>query len=403
MGNAKKVVRRRRSEEQELEEAATELVGGEITESDLDSITSENIRGLVVMPTDWTIAVLVDLLQKKKIELQPDFQRRVAWDDGKMSRYLESLFLGLPVPQVVLAETKPGRYVVIDGKQRLTALSRFCIPDVSYPPLKLQGCDYKTELNGKTYEQLESDESLSDELDAFLGHTTRTIVIKHWASEEVIYLLFLRLNQNSVKLSPQELRRALHPGPFYTWLDERTARSTALEAILTKVPDFRMRDMELCIRFFAFAKYSENYSGNMKAFLDYTSQQFSKNWTSMSSECESLMARYERAIDTTKSIFGTNAFKVFADGEYQSVPNRAVIDIMCYFFSYPAVRKAALANKKKVATTFERLCTTDPEFLRFLQSTTKSKQATSGRFGAWRRELARALSLKLVDPKIPAE
>ena len=47
---------------------------GEITEDDL-GLVADDIQQLVVAPTDWTISVLVDLLRKRKIDLQPNLGR----------------------------------------------------------------------------------------------------------------------------------------------------------------------------------------------------------------------------------------------------------------------------------------------------------------------------------------
>ena len=75
----------------------------------------------VVTATDWTVETLISQLNKRNIKLDPSFQRRDAWTIRRKSEFIESLFLGLPVPQVVLAESKEkkGSYIVLDGKQRL--------------------------------------------------------------------------------------------------------------------------------------------------------------------------------------------------------------------------------------------------------------------------------------------
>ncbi|QUJ02469.1 DUF262 domain-containing protein [Salmonella enterica subsp. enterica] len=56
----------------------------------------------------------------KTIYNNPDFQRRDAQDKSRKSNFIESLILGLPIPQLVLAEKRTeGAYIVLDGKQRL--------------------------------------------------------------------------------------------------------------------------------------------------------------------------------------------------------------------------------------------------------------------------------------------
>lgn len=113
-----------------------ELEAGAVSEEDLTNITPASFRQLMVVPTDFTLSVLVDLLARGKIDLFPNYQRRVAWTDAKMSRFIESLFLRLPVPQIVLAETKPGKFAVVDGKQRISSTAEFCVDR----NLRLQNC-----------------------------------------------------------------------------------------------------------------------------------------------------------------------------------------------------------------------------------------------------------------------
>jgi hypothetical protein len=78
-------------------------------------------------------------------------------------------------------------------------------------------------------------------------------VIRNWPDEKFLYQVFLRLNTGSVPLSPQELRQALHPGPFSSFVDSFSGSSIEIRYILgLSAPDFRMRDAELVIRYFAF-------------------------------------------------------------------------------------------------------------------------------------------------------
>lgn len=364
------------------------LVSGGVTESDL-TILAADIQKMVVAPSDWTIAVLVDLLKKNKIDLQPNYQRRVAWDEKKMSRFIESLFLRLPVPQIVLAEMKPGRFAVIDGKQRMNSIARFCLDRDQ--PLRLENCEYRKELNGHTYEDLANNPKLEEAMDAFQSHTVRTIVIKNWSSDELLYLLFLRLNQNSVTLSPQELRRALFPGAFMNWLDDKTAASEGMKTIFTKVPDFRMRDMEVATRHLAFRMKTETYAGNMKQFLDSATEDFSQNWKTRESELEDEWLNYESAIALTREIFGANAFQSYVSGKYQTTKNRAVMDIMTYYFAVPEVRAAAAGKHPAIKSAFEQLCTSNNAFLLALQTSTKTLKATSERFHDWADELTKIL------------
>ncbi|MCH2487002.1 MAG: DUF262 domain-containing protein, partial [Erythrobacter sp.] len=112
--------------------------------------------GAVLWSTDWTSETVLSQLSRGNIDLNPSFQRRSAWSDKKQSFFIESLILGLPIPQLILAEDpfRKGAYIVIDGKQRLLAIRRFASvdDDAGFKPLKLKGLSERNDLNRKSYE-----------------------------------------------------------------------------------------------------------------------------------------------------------------------------------------------------------------------------------------------------------
>jgi hypothetical protein len=197
--------------DQELED---ELFGGEDpsgeSEEDLTDLDAAALGSAVVWGTDWTSATIIDQLKRQSIFLDPAFQRRDAWSAERKSRFIESLLLGLPIPQLVLAESevKKGRFTIIDGKQRLLSLSKFAgvdLPD-GEKPLVLKGLDIRKDLNGLTYDDMKADAKLEDIVSAFENQPIRTVVIRGWKKEGLLYIIFHRLNSGSLPLSPQELR-----------------------------------------------------------------------------------------------------------------------------------------------------------------------------------------------------
>jgi hypothetical protein len=248
-------------------------------------------------------------LQQKNIDLDPKYQRRDAWNDVKKSKFVESLFLRLPVPQIVLAEISAGSFAVIDGKQRLLSIARFALDGFGDNPLRLKNLEYRKNLNNKTYSEIEADRNLQNETKAFVNNTIRTVVVRNWGDEDLLYLLFLRLNQNSVTLSPQELRGVLHPGPFVDFMDDWSGRSDGMKLIFHRIPDFRMRDVELAIRYFAFKYFSEDYAGNMKKFLDDATKSLNKDWLKRERDIKQSAGEFDKAIRATNTIFDGNPFR----------------------------------------------------------------------------------------------
>jgi len=378
-------------------------------EEDLPQPTLQGLSEAVVTGTDWTAETILRQLERGNIKLDPEFQRRDAWRAQRKSRFIESLIVGLPIPQLVLAEDKDrrGSYIVIDGKQRLLSLRQFAAREGDhngYTPLRLQGLQLRADLNGKTLSDMERDPDCENELRNFQNQPIRTVVIKGWPEENILYLIFLRLNTASVQLSPQELRQALHPGPFVQYANERSGRMVGLQQIFkTSEPDFRMRDVELFVRYFAFRNFLPLYDGNLKDFLDLTCEKLNHAWDKGQTKIEREADDLESAMDATFAIFGEDgAFRKWEGAGYEGRFNRAVFDIMVFYFTNTAIRKHALASRRRtgVQADFKALCEENQEFLRSIETSTKSLQATANRLNVWGNSLKRRLRTALDIPTL---
>ena len=367
-------------------------------EDDVQNSEPSVLSGVAVTDTDWTAETILSQLNKGNIQLNPRFQRRDAWNDEKKSRFIESLLLGLPIPQLVLAEdpNHKGKYVVIDGKQRLLSLLRFA--GGNGVALKLKGLALRKDLNGKTFKEIEASESRPEDLSAFENATIRTTVIKGWKDEAVLYLVFYRLNSGSVPLSPQELRHVLHPGPFIDFAFDFSEASDVFRNLFGKngKSDFRMRDVEVLIRYLAFRKFGNLYSGDLKKFLDETTKKLNSQWSFLENEIVTYSNECETAINVTHTIFGENSFSKWTPKGFESRFNRAVFDIMCHYFCEPQVAEAALLNADLVKEAFVDLCRNNGEFLKSLETTTKSSSATRTRLNVWGIKLEELLNVELM-------
>ena len=109
------------------------------TVEDIDGLDQRTVSQAVVSGADWTTETVISQINKGNIQLNPRFQRRDAWESDRKSRFIESLIIGLPLPQLVLAEAKNkrGSYIVIDGKQRLLSIRQFAaeyVRETSFGP-----------------------------------------------------------------------------------------------------------------------------------------------------------------------------------------------------------------------------------------------------------------------------
>jgi len=375
------------------------------TEEDIVDLDQSQFSSAVVSGNDWTTETLINQINKGNILLNPDFQRRDAWDKKRKSLFVESLILGLPVPQLVLAESKErrGSYIVLDGKQRMLSIRQFAAheDDPHYEQLKLTGLEIREDLKGKTLSSLQEDLALFDDLSAFENQPIRTVVIKNWPNEDFLYHVFLRLNTGSVSLSPQELRQALHPGPFVTFLDRSSSESSALREILNlKKPDFRMRDAELLLRYYAFMNYLEEYTGNLKTFLDATCEKLNSAWDAQEQTLLSQLDAFEQANQSLKAIFGENLYRKWNGQSYERRFNRAVFDVLVLAFARQDVRAAAAGHEAQIEGAFRELCENNRAFLNSIETTTKSTRATQVRISDWNETLNKLLGTNLPLPRL---
>lgn len=387
----------------DLEDTISEIEDQAEGFEDVAEVDNKTVLQSVVSGTDWTTETIISQIDKGNIQLNPKFQRRDAWENHRKSRFVESLVLGLPIPQVVLAEssTKRGSYIVIDGKQRLLSIRQFAAKpnDAVFKPLRLTGLSIRRDLHLATLESLRADPQRADDVAAFENQPIRTVVIKNWGTEDLLYQVFLRLNTGSVPLSPQELRQALHPGPFVGFIDEVSAESSGLRKVLKlKKPDFRMRDAELLTRWYAFRYYASEYAGELKPFLDRACETLNGQWTDKEGELRANLVEFEAAVATSFTIFGDHAFRKWTPFGYERPFNRAIFDIMTYYFAVSEIRNAAEAQAAAIEQAFKHLCERDAEFLASIERTTKSIAATTIRLGAWARELSRITGLEIAPP-----
>ena len=77
----------------------------------------------------WPIGKLVKLKQKGRLNLQPPFQRNSIWPEQARIGLIDTVFRGMPIPEIFLWQTKNKQheksYWTVDGQQRLTTIIDF--------------------------------------------------------------------------------------------------------------------------------------------------------------------------------------------------------------------------------------------------------------------------------------
>ncbi|MCI4624709.1 MAG: DUF262 domain-containing protein [Candidatus Magnetoovum sp. WYHC-5] len=251
---------------------------------------------ITATPSDFNIATLFSFIESGVVTI-PGFQRNYVWDHGRASKLIESLIIGLPVPQIFLYEQSRNKFLIIDGQQRMMSIYYFIkeifpkmekraalrkifakhnrIPDEIlndnkyysdfslYLPTKLPKRQNK--LHGLTYSTLD-EYKVSFDL-----RTIRNVIIKQMLPKDddsSIYEIFNRLNTGGVNLTDQEIRMSLHHSDFMNMLSRVNANSKWRKLIKLDEPDIHMKDIEILLRAFAMLIKGDNYTPSMLKFLN---------------------------------------------------------------------------------------------------------------------------------------
>lgn len=295
-----------------------------------DEINEKYIKGEVRIITEqarYPLDTICNMLNSGKYKLRPEFQRRRRWDRGKQSRLIESFIMNIPIPPIFLYEYNYSKYEVMDGLQRLTAISEF-YKDV----FALEGLEYWKELNGKKYSELPSE--VKSGIDR--RYLSSIILLKETASNkdkanEMKQLVFDRINSGGVKLEYQESRNALYAGKFNELAielsrDEFFCRIFDIPIVANKDEETEelanntmyktMSDVEMVIRFFAM-RFIDCYEGiSLKVFFDKFTDSANKLQVEVLKKYKVL---FQETIRLVYEIYGDYAFCL-----YKQIPDKKV-------------------------------------------------------------------------------
>ena len=294
-----------------LETAANGFDDADESEFGTNEIDPYDPKLIRVDPKNFSVQMVIDMINNSEIDLSPAFQRRFVWNDiTRKSRLIESLLLRIPIPVFYFAQDEEGLFQVVDGVQRLTVLKSFMNNE-----FKLKNLEYLKDCEGKWYKK---DKFLEDSLDSLY---TRRIeqtqlfinIIDPQTPGKVKYDIFRRINTGGKELNNQEIRNCLANAKTRELLRELAGSSSFKKATRGSVKPTRMADEELVLRFVAFylidnEKSSvKEYKGGMDSLLDSTVEVLNKE------KNNSLFLEIRKAflcsMNNAYYIFGDKAFR----------------------------------------------------------------------------------------------
>ncbi len=160
-----------------------------------------------------TIAWFWDLYGRERLDLDPPYQRRSVWNQVYKDYFIDTILQSYPAPAIFLYEemTPEGvaSYHVVDGKQRLTAIFEFV--QGAFP---VSDTAEKGGLRGKYFADIDDATKKEIWLYQFSVEYLPT------DQESTINNIFDRINRNTSRLTPQELRHAQFGGEFITTAED---------------------------------------------------------------------------------------------------------------------------------------------------------------------------------------
>ena len=249
-------------------------------------------------------AMTIDLLLKRirahEIDLAPDFQRKAGiWTPRQASRLIESILIRIPLPAFYMDATDENRWVVVDGLQRLTVLSRFVVEQ----SMGLHGLEFLSQFEGKRYVDLPRP------FQRRIDETQVTVyTIEPPTPPEARFNIFKRINTGGMPLTTQEVRHALNPGPVMEFLKELAESSLFIDATNGGVSPDRMDDRECVLRFcaFWFNPYEQYTVKEFDSFLNDAMAAINKM---TAAERQKLGDRFRSSMERAKAVFDRYAFR----------------------------------------------------------------------------------------------
>lgn len=370
--------------EEELDVGGEEIVEYDITTS----------------PRDLTPANIVDMIDSGIMEV-PLFQRNYVWDIKKASKLIESLILGLPVPELFFYSEgdENTTYKIIDGQQRLLSIyffikgrfpkntdSRLLVrskinKDQDFDSLLADNSvfeDFTLRLNddaaqkpsryhGKKFATLDRDTQIKFRLRRYL----RTVVVRQNKPDNngsSMFEIFNRLNTGGTPLNHQEIRASLYYCDFYEML-VKTNESPKWREILGKpTQDLHCNDIEMILRSIALLQDGDNYSPKMVTFLNSFSQ---KSISFKKEHIDYLEKLFLSFVDACSSL-SEKAF--FRNARFSKTLFESVFVATCR----ESFDNHVLLSKKISPISFEKL-KKDETFVSYLMSGSSSTESIRNR------------------------
>ena len=201
--------------------------------------------------TEYTFEFIVEKLNNNRYYV-PAYQRELVWKVVQQSKFIESVFMGLPIPFVFFWQDANGTMEIVDGSQRLRTIRDFMADKFALKDLQtisaangLKFSDFSQSLRYK-----------------FSETPIRVIILDNATDAETRTEMFARINTGGTTANDAEVRRGSLPGSFMDLITSLAESKEFIELTPISQSQIKKREREeLVTRFFA---YLESFDPALK-------------------------------------------------------------------------------------------------------------------------------------------
>lgn len=211
----------------------------------------EYSRAVKFAVTEYSFEFIIQKFNDERYYV-PEYQRKLIWNQEKQSKFIESIFMGLPIPFVFFWQDDDGRMEIVDGSQRIRT-----VRDFMAGRLRLKGLETIPAANGLKYSDLTQARRLK-----FAETPIRVIILDNATDAVTRTEMFARINTGGTIANDAEIRRGSLPGPFMDLIIElaESEEFVNLTPMSISVANKRERE-ELVTRFFVYLESFDQKDG----------------------------------------------------------------------------------------------------------------------------------------------
>lgn len=355
-----------------------DLIDVEKDVDESESMPTVNIKDykFTTMGGDIQIRQLVQQITEGDIEI-PNIQRKYVWSNNIASRFIESALLDLPLPSIFLCRQTNGKYLIIDGLQRLTTLKYFLnMESINGKIFKISNSkDIYEDWRGKTFNELTIDDQRR-----LKNKTIHAIIVEqlHPENYDGLFLIFERINSGGVQLNQQEIRNAIFQNNYSTMLSDINENPLWREVFGDNLPHKRMKDVEMILRFFALKDYKiKSLDTGSLSFVELLNKHMANNINISFESIECLKEEFFKILYFIANTFGKDVFRInLSDNNKITKKFFATIFDAIMISTYYALNKNpnTTSSKEKLFQLFN-----DETFRTCINSHTTENKAIFGR------------------------